>query len=99
MLNPAGRIVGDLSIACLREDRFLIVGSGFAEEFHMRWFWHANPPPDVQIRSAASTLCGVSIAGPRARELVQTLVRLDLSAEAFRLFQVAQTAVGFARRS
>ena len=30
MLNPRGRIMGDLSIACLAEDRYLIVGSGFA---------------------------------------------------------------------
>ncbi len=96
MLNAAGRIVGDLSIACLAEDRFLIVGSGFAEEFHMRWFHGAEPPADVHIRSAASTLCGVSIAGPRARELVQSLTRLDLSAAAFKFFQVAQTAIGFA---
>jgi dimethylglycine dehydrogenase len=36
MLNPAGRIVGDLSMACLALDRYLIVGSGFAEEFHLR---------------------------------------------------------------
>jgi len=96
MLNPAGRIMGDLSIACLAEDRYLIVGSGFAEEFHLRWFWASQPPADVCVRSAASTLAGVSIAGPRARELVQRLVRVDLSPQAFRLFQVTETAVGFA---
>ncbi len=96
MLNPAGRIMGDLSIACLAEDRFLIVGSGFAEEFHLRWFWASEPAADVWVRSAASTLNGVSIAGPRSRELVQRLVRDDLSASAFKLFQVRQTAVGFA---
>jgi len=96
MLNPAGRIVGDLSIACLAEDRFLIVGSGFAEEFHLRWFWLSEPPPDVFVRSAASTLCGVSLAGPRSRELLQRLTRIDLSAAAFRLFRVAETAVGLA---
>ena len=79
MLNAAGRIVGDLSIACLAEDRFLIVGSGFAEEFHLRWFWASEPPADVFVRSAASTLNGLSIAGPRSRELVQRLVRADLS--------------------
>ena len=56
MLNPAGRIVGDLSIACLAEDRFFIVGSGFAEEFHLRWFCGTAPPADVYVRSAASTL-------------------------------------------
>src|SRR6267154_1710721 len=71
MLNPAGRIMGDLSIACLAEDRFLIVGSGFAEEFHLRWFWAAEPAADVWVRSAASSLNGVSIAGPRWRDLVQ----------------------------
>ncbi len=96
MLNPAGRIVGDLSMACLADDRFMIIGSGFAEEFHLRWFWAAQPPPDVWVRSVAGTLCGVSIAGPKARELVQQLVRIDLEAQAFRLFQVCETAVGFA---
>jgi dimethylglycine dehydrogenase len=96
MLNPAGRIVGDLSIACLAEDRFLIVGSGFAEEFHLRWFWLSEPPAEVFVRSAASTLTGVSIAGPRSRELLQRLTRNDLSAQAFRLFRVIETTVGFA---
>lgn len=96
LLNEAGRIVGDLSIACLAEDRYLIIGSGFAEEFHLRWFFAAEPPADVFVRSVASTLTGFSVAGPRSRELLQRLVRLDLSHPAFKLFQVAQTAVGFA---
>ena len=96
MLNAAGRIIGDLSIACLAEDHFLIVGSGFAEEFHLRWFWQAAPPPEVQVRAAASTLAGFSIAGPRARELLQQLVRIDLAPQAFKLFSVRRTAVGFA---
>jgi len=96
MLNPAGRIVGDLTIASLADDRFLIFGSGFAEEFHLRWFWQSEPPPDVFVRSLASTLSGVSIAGPRSRELVQRLTRIDLSAGVFKLFQVLETAVGFA---
>ncbi len=95
MLNEAGRIVGDLSIACLAEDHYLIVGSGFAEEFHLRWFWQAEPPPQVQVRSAASTLCGFSVAGPKARELLQPLTRLDISAAAFTLFSARRTAIGF----
>jgi len=96
MLSPAGRIVGDLTMACLADDRFLIVGSGFAEEFHLRWFEQAGPPPDVSVRSLLSTLNGVSIAGPRSRELLERLVRIDLSPAAFKLFQVRETAVGFA---
>jgi dimethylglycine dehydrogenase len=96
MLSPAGRIIGDLSIACLAEDRFMIVGSGFAEEFHLRWFCASAPPADAFVRSVSSTLTGVSIAGPRSRELLQRLVRDDLSPGAFRLFQLRQTAVGLA---
>jgi len=96
MLNQAGRIVGDFSIACLAEDRFLVIGSGFAEEFHLRWFFSREPPPDVFVRSVASTLMGFSVAGPSSRELLQRLVRVDLSPQAFKLFHLAQTAAGFA---
>ena len=96
MLNPAGRIVGDLSISCLAHDRFLIIGSGFAEEFHLRWFWASEPPADVFVRSAASTLTGFSLAGPRARELLAPLTRTDLSASAFKLFEVRETPIGYA---
>ncbi len=96
MLNPAGRLAGDLSIACLAEDRYLIVGSGFAEEFHLRWFWQSAPPADVFVRSAASALAGFSIAGPLARDLMQRLVRGDISAPNFKLFSVRETAVGLA---
>src|SRR5207253_2270326 len=104
MLNPAGRIVGDLSIACLADDRFLILGSGFAEEFHLRWFSASEPPPDVSVRSAASTLCGFSIAGPNSREPLQKLVRLDrfvdFSKPAFtgRSAALAERALGAKRR-
>src|SRR5436853_428503 len=85
-----------------------VMGANFGLE-HALWFapegvaptetptYRASEPPaDVSVRSAASTLNGVSIAGPRSRELVQHLVRDDLSASAFRLFQVTETAVGFA---
>ncbi|GLS21943.1 glycine cleavage system protein T [Labrys miyagiensis] len=94
MLNKEGRIVGDLSVACLDRDRYLLIGSGFAEAFHMRWFWLQNPPADVHVRSAASTLTGFSVAGPNARTLMQRLVREDLSPDAFKLFAVKETAVG-----
>ncbi|MDQ0390727.1 GcvT family protein [Labrys monachus] len=94
MLNEAGRIVGDLSIACLAFDRYLLIGSGFAEAFHLRWFWQRKPPADVHVRSAASTLTGFSVAGPNARTLMQRLVREDLAPDAFRLFAVKETAVG-----
>jgi dimethylglycine dehydrogenase len=94
MLSPAGRIIGDLSIAALTAERYLIVGSGFAEAFHMRWFADSRPPEDVFVRAASATLTGFSIAGPRARDLLRRLTRIDVSAERLRLFDVRETAIG-----
>ena len=96
MLSEAGKIIGDFSLACLAPERYLLIGSGFAEEFHMRWFFAANPPADVHVRSACSSLTGFAIAGPNSRALLQKLVRDDLSAGAFRLFDIRETAVGLA---
>jgi dimethylglycine dehydrogenase len=94
MLNARGRLMGDLSIACLDEDRYLVIGSGFIEQFHLRWFWSLEPPPDVEIRPAASLHAGFAISGPRARELLQHLVQQDVSNAALRFFAVREMAVG-----
>jgi dimethylglycine dehydrogenase len=94
MLNRQGRIMGDLSIAAIAEDRYLIIGSGFAEAFHMRWFWQSNPPDNVFIRAASSTLTGFSLAGPHARNVLQKLVREDIGNAAFKFFAVREIAVG-----
>jgi dimethylglycine dehydrogenase len=38
MLKDDGKIIGDFSLARLGDTRFLIIGSGIAESYHMRWF-------------------------------------------------------------
>ena len=38
MLTPKGKLYGDLTIACLGEERFMLFGSGAAQEMHRRWF-------------------------------------------------------------
>jgi len=90
MLNPAGGSWEICRLRVSRKDRFLIVGSGFARSSTCAGSAASEPPADVWVRSAASTLNGVSIAGPRSRELVQRLVRDDLSPSAFKLFQVSE---------
>ncbi len=94
MLNPRGRIMGDLSIACLSEERYLIVGSGFAEAFHMRWLKAQNPPATVQVRSVCSTLAGFAISGPNSRALLERLADGDVSNAGFKFFAVREMAVG-----
>jgi dimethylglycine dehydrogenase len=94
MLNEQGRIIGDFSLACLAPDRFLMIGSGVAEIYHMRWFERHPPPIGTAIRALSHSLTGFAIAGPKSRELLQRLVKAKVSNDAFRFFDVRETTVG-----
>ena len=79
MLNEAGKIIGDFTVAKAADDRFYIFGSGAAETYHMRWFSQQMPKDgSVQVR-ALSTLTGLSIAGPKARAILAKLTDEDVS--------------------
>jgi dimethylglycine dehydrogenase len=96
MLNPRGTIVGDFSVARLAEDRFLMIGSGVAEIYHMRWFEAHPPPPGTYIRPLPHALTGFMLAGPKSRELLQRLVFEDVSADKFKFFAAREMVVGLA---
>ncbi|MBS0613990.1 MAG: GcvT family protein, partial [Proteobacteria bacterium] len=85
MLNPAGKLIGDFTIARVGPDRFLMWGSSQAQIYHMRWF-EAQLPADgsVKVRRLDLGLIGLSIAGPRSRELLARLTDEDVSASALR---------------
>jgi dimethylglycine dehydrogenase len=94
MLNERGTILGDFSLARLAEDRFLMIGSGAAEVYHMRWFERHAPPAGTSVRPLPHALTGFMLAGPKSRELLQQLVRDDVSNAAFKFFAVKETRVG-----
>jgi dimethylglycine dehydrogenase len=84
MLSPKGRLYGDLTVGRLADDRFVIFGSGGAQSVHMRWFHKHLPPSGVTVRNRNMELHGLSISGPRARDLLAKLTSADVSAAAFR---------------
>ena len=97
MLSPSGRLMGDLTLARLGPERFMIFGSGVAEAFHMRWFESRLPRArGVTVRPLAAHLGGFAIAGPRSRELLARLTDEDVSAEAFRFFAIRRMQVAMA---
>ncbi|HUY83352.1 MAG TPA: FAD-dependent oxidoreductase, partial [Steroidobacteraceae bacterium] len=85
MLNPGGKLIGDFTIARASPERFLMWGSSQAQIYHMRWF-ESQLPADgsVRIRRFDQALIGLAIAGPRSRELLQTLTDEDVSNAAFK---------------
>ena len=94
MLNRQGRVIGDFSLARLSDERFLLIGSGAAEAYHMRWFERHPPPAGTVIRTLSPALTGFAIAGPKSRELLQRLVKANVSSDAFKFFDVREMTVG-----
>ena len=94
MLNPQGRIIGDFTIAKAGPDRFLIWGSSAAQIHHMRWFErHLPADSSVRIRRFGQALVGLTIAGPKSREVLAPLVDRDISNDAFRFMDFVEMEV------
>ncbi|MCP9231308.1 FAD-dependent oxidoreductase [Mesorhizobium sp. LMG 17147] len=95
MLNEFGRLIGDFTIAKAGEERFMIWGSSAAQKYHMRWFEkHLPKDGSIRIHRFDQTLVGLSIAGPKSRDLLQKLVDVDISTKAFRFMDFSEMAVG-----
>jgi len=95
MLNPAGRILGEFTVARLAEDEFFVFGSHVAEVHHSRWFL-AHLPRDgsVSFEVLGLSLVGLSVAGPRSREVLAAVTDADLSTSAFRFLGFTEMDVG-----
>ena len=93
MLTEKGKLYGDLTVACLAEDRFMLVGSGAMQEAHRRWF-KQRLGTGVDYKNLSDALHGIALSGPRARDLLARISRDDVSAEAFRFRDIRQTFVG-----
>ncbi|WP_268890629.1 aminomethyltransferase family protein [Curvivirga aplysinae] len=95
MLNYEGGLIGDFTVGCLGEDEFYVIGTGIAEEYHMRWFeQHLPEDGSVRIDALGLGLLGLSIAGPKSRALLQKLVRDDLSNEALKFMDIRKMDIG-----
>ena len=103
MLNHQGKIIGDFTVGCLTDalgdERFMIFGSGAAQQYHERWFREqlrvASPAGgDVSLRVCGNELTGLSIAGPNARVVLDELTDFDVSNDEFGFLDFRQTWVG-----
>ncbi|MCY0899052.1 MAG: FAD-dependent oxidoreductase [Firmicutes bacterium] len=84
MLNQRGGIECDLTVTRLRDDAFrLITGTAFG--YHDMGWVRQHMPDDgsVQLHDVTSQYACFALWGPRAREVLQQLVRDDLSAQHF----------------
>jgi len=94
MLAVSGRLMGDLTTARLSDERFILFGSGYLQAWHLRWFHEHLPARGVTVRNLTAAWGGISLFGPRSRELLGAVTDEDVSSEAFpfmsvRLLEVA----------
>jgi dimethylglycine dehydrogenase len=84
MLSRKGRLIGDFTVTRLDEDRFLLLGSGPMQRYHMRWF-EENLQADgrVNVENLSARYAGLQIAGPASRSLLQKVAEEDVGANAF----------------
>jgi dimethylglycine dehydrogenase len=85
MLNPAGKLIGDFTIAKAGDELFYMWGSSQAQKYHMRWFeQHLPSDGSVKIHRYDMGLVGLSIAGPKSRDVLQALTDEDVSNAGFK---------------
>jgi glycine cleavage system aminomethyltransferase T/glycine/D-amino acid oxidase-like deaminating enzyme len=90
LLDPAGGIRSDVTVARLGENRFQVGVNG---PLDLDWLLR-RAPAGVTVRDVTGGTCGVGLWGPLARDVVAPLTDIDVSAAAFRYFQARQGYLG-----
>ncbi|MFB2550053.1 GcvT family protein [Ensifer soli] len=97
MLKEDGKLIGDFTLAKLGEGDFLLIGSGIAEDYHMRWFErHLPRDGSVTLTALGLSLVGLSIAGPKARAVLAELTHHDVGDAAFPFLEIRAMDLGMA---
>jgi dimethylglycine dehydrogenase len=101
MLKEDGRLIGDFTLANVSREgksgEWLILGSGVAEQFHMRWFEkHLPDDGSVAIEALGLKRVGLSIAGPKARDVLAKVTRAEVSNAAFPFMAIKAIDIGMA---
>ena len=77
MITEKGRLYGDLTVACLADDHFMLFGSGVMQDAHSRFF--AKTLPDgVTHENQTAEWHGIALSGPKSRELLSRITRDDV---------------------
>ena len=94
MLTSKGKLYGDLTVACMEDEYFILFGSGLMQEAHRRWFEKRLPEKGVSYANRSDDYHGVAISGPKSRELLKRITRDDVTSGSFRFRDIRQTYVG-----
>jgi 4-methylaminobutanoate oxidase (formaldehyde-forming) len=97
LCNERGGIEADLTFARLDEDRFyMVTGSAFGVR-DMGWIRkHLPADGSVTVQDLTSARATLNLAGPRARDILQTVAESDVSNAAFPYMTARELRLGLA---
>src|SRR5262249_57448750 len=88
-----GHMVGEFSVARVGPDDFFLFGSQIAEAHHSRWFL-SHLADGVRFDVLALSLVGLSLAGPGARDVLQSVTGASLATESYPFMTFRRIDVG-----
>ena len=97
MLNTQGRIEGEFSVSRIGDDEFFLFGSQAAEVHHPRWFLaHLPEGSPIRLEVLALSMVGLTVAGPRSREVLAKLTDTSLASKDFPFMSFRRVDLGMA---
>ncbi len=95
-LNEDGGIEADLTVTRIADDDYLVVTSGETETKDYDWL-KSHIPDDAHcfLTNVTSSMAVISIMGPNARKLMQSLTPNDMSHEAFPFASSKEIEMGY----
>ncbi len=95
MCTPRGGIECDVTVTRLAEDRFYVVSAAATECHDFEWIARHLPDDDsVELTNVTNRDAVLSLAGPRARDLLQAITDTDCSRTAFPFFRCRELYAG-----
>lgn len=96
-LNERGGIEADLTVTRLGAESYLVVTGPTTQTRDLNWL-QRNTPPDARlvITDVTSSMAVISVMGPHARGLLQTITNDDLSNESFPFATSREIELGYA---
>jgi dimethylglycine dehydrogenase len=92
--RPGGGIECDLTVTRVEPERFYVVSAAATELHDYAWLeWHLPDDGSVELADDTERYGVLTLAGPRSRELVQSLVDEDVTRDAFPFFRARHLEV------
>jgi len=96
LLTPRGTVVGEFTVSRLADDQFYLLGTPTAERYYLDELSRLLPAQGVALRNVSNERAGMTVVGPKARDILQPLTEASLENDAFPWFAVKTVNLGLA---